>query len=277
MNVNRRKAYLSLFIGLVILLSSTSLLDDYADRYTSESIKHAAITYATARGINALVSMMQSSNVSAGIGVVSGSMTIGELLDPINDLIERFSGMMTLALASLAGQKVLLLIASNRLFLYLLAFFGLVALLLIWYGQAAQANVVFRCFLVLVFIRFSLGLAVAMNSGVDLLFLQQEIERNDQEIAAFQENLLGIDAEAKLDTDSMQQYSLEFWRKLDMAELNAKIGRSIENFINLVAIYFLKTAIFPLFFFYLMLYGIRQLWRLNFNFEPRPNKVVLPG
>ncbi|MFT5220852.1 MAG: hypothetical protein ACI9LO_000816 [Planctomycetota bacterium] len=277
MNVNRRKVYLSLFIGLAILLSSTSLLDDYADRYTSESIKHAAITYATARGINALVSMMQSSNVSAGIGIVSGSMTIGELLDPINDLIERFSGMMTLALASLAGQKVLLLIASNRLFLYLLAFFGLVSLLLIWYGQAIQVNVVFRCFLVLVFIRFSLGLAVAMNSGVDLLFLQQEIEKNDQEIAAFQENLLGIDTEAKLDADSMQEFSLAFWRKLDMAELNAKIGRSIENFINLVAIYFLKTAIFPLFFFYLMLYGIRQLWRLNFNFERQLDNATASG
>ena len=39
-------------------------------------------------------------------------MTIGEVLDPLNDMIERFSTVMTWVLASLAAQKVLLLLAS---------------------------------------------------------------------------------------------------------------------------------------------------------------------
>lgn len=75
------KALVAIFIVLMVALSSTRVLDDYVDEYTNASIKSAALTYATARGINALVSMMQSSEVEAGIGVVSGSMTIGELLD----------------------------------------------------------------------------------------------------------------------------------------------------------------------------------------------------
>ena len=117
MRINN-KALVSIFIVLLITLSSTRLLDDYVDDYTTESITNAALTYATARGINALVSMMQSSEVEAGIGIVSGSMTIGELLDPLNDMIERFSTIMTWVLASLATQKVLLLLASHELFLY---------------------------------------------------------------------------------------------------------------------------------------------------------------
>ena len=74
------KALVSILIVLLVALSSTRVLDDYVDDYTTESITNAAITYATARGINALVSMVQSSEVEAGIGVVSGSITVGELI-----------------------------------------------------------------------------------------------------------------------------------------------------------------------------------------------------
>ena len=120
---------------MLVAVSSGRLLDDYVDEYTTTSIKNAALTYATARGINALVSMMQSSEVEAGVGIVSGSITIGELLDPLNDMIERFSTVMTWVLASLAAQKVLLLLASHELFLYLVAVLGISALLLLFYGQ----------------------------------------------------------------------------------------------------------------------------------------------
>ena len=56
-----RKTIIAIFIVLLVVVSSSRLLDDYVDDYTNSSIKNAALTYATARGINALVSMMQSS------------------------------------------------------------------------------------------------------------------------------------------------------------------------------------------------------------------------
>ena len=89
------RALIAVFIVLMIALSSTRVLDDYVDDYTDSALTGAALTYATARGINALVSMMQSSEIEAGVGVVSGSITVGELLDPLNDMIERFSTVMT--------------------------------------------------------------------------------------------------------------------------------------------------------------------------------------
>ena len=248
-----------------MLLSSTRLLDDYVDDYTTDSIKNAALTYATARGINALVSMLQSSELEAGIGIVSGSMTIGELLDPLNDMIERFSTIMTWVLASLAAQKVLLLLASHDLFLYLVAVLGIILLLLLFYGHPAAQNLVFRCFLVVVFVRFALGLAVALNSGVDYLFLDQQLRSNDAEISNFQSNIIGIDGGDKFDTETIKQSTISFWQSLSLSELDNKISRGIENFINLVAIYLLKTILFPLGFFYGAIFIIRQLWRLNLN------------
>ncbi len=259
------KALVCIVIVLMVGLSSTRLLDDYADDYTTNSIKNAALTYATARGINALVSMMQSSEVQAGVGIVSGSMTIGELLDPINDMIERFSTVMTWVLASLAAQKVLLLLASHELFLYLVAVLGISALLLLFYGSPRAQSPVFRAFLVVVFIRFALGLAVVLNSGVDYLFLDRQLQVNDAEIENFQANIIGIEADEKFDTNSIRDSAIAFWQSLSLEELESKISAGIENFINLVAIYLLKTIVFPLAFFYIAFYFIKLLWRVELN------------
>ncbi len=263
-----RTPAVAIFIVLMVSLSSTRLLDDYVDDYTTDSIKNAALTYATARGINALVSIMQSSEIEAGVGIVSGSVTVGELLDPLNDMIERFSTVMTWVLASLAAQKVLLLLASHGLFLYLLAVFGVSALLLLFYGLPHWRSLVFRIFLVLVFVRFALGLAVTLNSGVDYLFLDRQFEASDHEIRNFQSNIIGIDTGAKLDTDDIRDSAIAFWRGLSLDEFNRKISRGIENFINLVAIYLLKTILFPLGFFYAAIFAIRQLWRIGFDPAP---------
>ncbi len=268
------KALISIFIVLLVALSSTRVLDDYVDDYTTESITNAAITYATARGINALVSLIQSSGVEAGIGVVSGSITIGELLDPLNDMIERFSTVMTWVLASLAAQKVLLLLASHELFLYLVAVLGLSTLLLLFYGPPRAQNLFFRLFLVVVFIRFALGLAVALNSGVDYLFIDQQRQVNDAEIRNFQSNIVNIDADSEFDTDSIRETTIAFWQSLSLGELNRRISRGIENFINLVAIYLLKSILFPLGFFYAAIFVIRKLWQIELNPARLPGPAI---
>jgi hypothetical protein len=50
-----------------------------------------------------------------------------------------------------------------------------------------------------------------------------------------------------------------------MEELNRKVTVGIEKFINLLAIYLLKTILFPLAFFYLTVYVIRKLWSVELN------------
>jgi hypothetical protein len=260
MRVNR-KALLSVAIVVLVGLSSTRALDDYVDDYTSEAITSAAISYASARGINALVSMLQSSEVEAGVGIVSGSMTIGEVLDPLNDMIERFSTVMTWVLASLAAQKVLLLLASHKLFLYLVAVLGVAALLLLYHGRSPMQGLVFRCFLVVVFLRFALGLAVALNSGVDYLFLDQQLQSHDREVENFQSSILSIEGDAG--SDDIRDSVIDFWRNLSFDELQRKISHGIESFINLIALYLLKTILLPLGFFYALVLVIRQLWRID--------------
>ena len=267
------RALISICIVLLVALSSTRVLDDYVDDYTTESITNAAITYATARGINALVSMMQSTEVEAGV-VISGSITIGELLDPLNDMIERFSTVMTWVLASLAAQKILLLFASHELFLYLVAVLGMSTLLLLFYGPPRAQNLFFKLFLVVVFVRFALGLAVALNSGVDYLFIDQQRQVNDGEIKNFKSSIISIETDEEFDTDSIKDSAIAFWKGLSIDELNRSISRGIENFINLVAIYLLRSILFPLSFFYVAIFIIRKLWQIELNPARLPGPAI---
>ena len=117
----------------------------------------------------------------------------------------------------------------------------------------------------MVFIRFALGLAVTLNSGVDYLFIDQQRQVNDSEIKNFQSNIMSIEADKEFDTDSIKDSTIAFWQGLSLDELNRKISRGIENFINLVAIYLLKSILFPLGFFYAAVFIIKQLWRIRLN------------
>ena len=210
--------------------------------------------------------MLQSSEIEAGVGIVSGSMTIGEVLDPLNDMVERFSTVMTWVLASLAAQKVLLLLASHKLFLYFVAVLGITALLLLYHGRSQARSLVLRCFLVVVFLRFALGFAVALNSAVDYMFLDQQLQSHDREIENFQSSIMRIDVDA--DSDDIRDSVIDFWRSLSLSDLQQKISHGIESFINLIAIYLLKTILLPLGFFYALLLVIRQLWRIDLRDPP---------
>ena len=90
-----RYLWLLLLIGLPIL-GWHGVLDDFSSQDINHSITNAGLIYGTARGINALVSVLQGTEVN----VLVMTFSIGEVLDPVNDLIERFSERQRLLRAS---------------------------------------------------------------------------------------------------------------------------------------------------------------------------------
>lgn len=81
-----------------------SPLDAQAERYLEETLTKTALTYAAARGVHAVVSVLQGMELHPPFVTVA----IGEALDPVRDLIERFSNLMLLASASLGAQRLLM-------------------------------------------------------------------------------------------------------------------------------------------------------------------------
>ena len=85
-------------LGLLgsVWVSYTHVGDDRLE----QAFSRALIGYAIARGLNGAISVAQGTEVAvqpAGIGL---NFAPGEILDPINDLVERFSWIMMLAASS---------------------------------------------------------------------------------------------------------------------------------------------------------------------------------
>ena len=204
---HKAKYQLTLLMVLLIALSWVGTLDEYSDNYIHNSIIQAGASYAIARGINGIVSSLQTSTVQVGVGV-SGSIAIGEVLDPINDLIERFSDVMAWALGSLALQKILLSISAHDVFKLLITFSGLMLVGAIFLRNRGAASLASRIFLLLLFVRFSLVLVVSLNSIADHYFLSKQISNGDEELSEFRANMIQLKnstEDSQIDRDAYEK------------------------------------------------------------------------
>lgn len=111
--------------------------------------------YAIARGLNAVISMAQGTELSIepmGVGV---TLTPGEILDPLNDLIEQVSTILLIASASLGIQKIVVGLGDVDVLRWILAGLSLLTLIIFSIkptGSRGQ-NVLFKVVLVLTLIR----------------------------------------------------------------------------------------------------------------------------
>ena len=179
-------------IMVLVFVSWQGKADDYSKTYINDSLQGAVVAYAGARTLNAGISVLQSTDVGVGFA----SITIGQSLDPINDLIEDFSSLLKWAIGSLLIQKILLNLISDLGFNLLVSGAGLWLIVdLIW---PSRFSIQVRKFVLsILVIRFALVAAVLCNSLVDQLYLERELTQNMSaitELSAFvndrQENYL---------------------------------------------------------------------------------------
>ena len=107
-----RKTVWSLVAILVVIVAFTGGLDRLSEQTAADSLTRALVTFAASRALNGAISVAQGTELAlepAGIGVV---LSVGQVLDPINDLVERFSTVMLVAASSIGLQNILLRITS---------------------------------------------------------------------------------------------------------------------------------------------------------------------
>lgn len=183
-----RLLWLIALVGLP-LLGWHGVLDYYSAKNIDASLYSAGAIYGTARGINALVSLLQGTELN----VPFLTFSIGEVLDPVNDLIERFSDVILLALGSLALQKILLTIVSARLFNILLSVIAACTAVSLLPGRSGLSRALLRTFLLIAFVRFSLGIVVLANGWIDAAFLDEGDQRRHAAMEKFQGELREVD------------------------------------------------------------------------------------
>jgi len=279
---------LSLVLLLVGTLSLTPVVDQRAATDYEQLFQRAFVTFALARTINGVISVLQGTEIAlqpAGVGV---TLTPGEILDPVNDLVERFSWIMMGATISLGVQNVLLDISAWWVIQALVS--GLAAWLLIrvWYpGQGAQLNRVLfrRVFPLLLFIRFAVPVMLIANDLLYQQFLEQRYEQSTEIVSDAGKELEQIQAEVKAETEQgdedtgvLDSITRAWSNTLEAMDLTGRLQRIrdraadvIEHLIQLSVVFVLQTAILPVAFLWLFTQVIKRFFRpLSFRRDSGP-------
>ena len=254
---SRDWAWLLAGFGAVIL-AWTGSLDSVSGDYVSTSLVDAGIIYGTARGINALVSVLQGTELDMWLV----TFAIGELLDPINDLIERFSLVMTVAVASLVIQQLLLLMVSHVTFSVALTSLGAATCGAFLIGSTRGARAFAGLFFLVAVIRFSLSLVVVANLWVDEVFLPDSTGAEHAVMQDFYTDLDSVSETLRGEAGKRSEVASQFER------LQGKFDAFVDGTLALLGSVLLKSVIIPVVFLYALVALARFGFRAAFGLPP---------
>lgn len=255
MTASARRAGLVLALAALLAAAWLAPLDAAATRQTEAGLKRALATFAAARALNAVISVAQGTEVAvepAGVGV---TFAPGQVLDPINDLIEQFSMLMLAASVSFGLQRALIGIGG-----YWAVSAALSAAAIVWawlrWRDARVPRWLARTLLVMLLVRFGVPLVAVGSETVFQLFLadqyaagQARIELTAEQIAAKAAPPAGPAPEETL-TQRLQRWWSSAAQGLDVAkrfdELKDAVSRTVEYIITLIVVFLLQTLVVPL-------------------------------
>ncbi|MEH6581238.1 MAG: hypothetical protein V7754_04825 [Halioglobus sp.] len=193
----------ALLLSLILLplIAWLGPLEKLSYAYLDETLTNAGLIYATARGINAVISVIQTTEIDAAVV----SVQVGQVLDPINDLVERFSAVMLAALGSLALQKIVLELVSDTTFTLLLTVLAACSVTSLLVGDRKFYPYLVRGFWVTVCLRFSLVLVVLANSWIDSAFLADVENERHEEMMLFAEDLNAAKSGSLVDEETLNE------------------------------------------------------------------------
>ncbi len=272
-----KKWLLSLTLLSSAVLSVTPFVDQRAAADYEQLFQRAFVTFALARTINGVISVVQGTEIAlqpAGVGV---TLTPGEILDPVNDLVERFSWIMLAATISLGIQNVLLEVSAWWLIQALFTALALWLLVRLWYpGQSTHAyrSVLKRAFLLLLFVRFAVPVMLIGNDLLYQQFLESRYQQSTEIVSEAGKALQQLSTEASReqienpDAGMLDSIARVWSNTVDAVDLSGRLRRMqeraaevIEHLIQLSVVFILQTGLMPIAFLWVFLQVFKRLFR----------------
>ena len=268
---------LSVALFLVAVLSVTPFMDQRAAADYEQLFQRAFVTFALARTINGVISVVQGTEIAlqpAGVGV---TLTPGEILDPVNDLVERFSWVMMGATISLGVQNVLLDISAWWVIQALVTLLAAWLLIRLWYpGQESEVTraLLKRVFLLVLFVRFAVPVMLIANDLLYQQFLEERYQQSTEIITEAGRELEQLSEDANVentgdDEAGMLSSITRAWSStVDSIDLSGRIQRMqsqaaqvIEHIVQLSVVFILQTALLPVAFLWFFAQVVKRLFR----------------
>lgn len=273
-----RKILLSVACLLAILAAGTGQLDTVGEEMAEKAFRRALVTFAVARTLNGVISVAQGTEVAiepAGVGV---NFSVGQILDPVNDLIERFSSVMLVATSALGLQNILLDVSKWWGISAFMLFSAMLLLVTLWSPAASRWKPWgLRLMLVAIAVRFAVPLIIIGTSLVFDTFLEQQhaaatqaLEATSAEISELSKEttpaLPGSELSLRDKIGSFLDDSLERINVTEKLErFRDRLSNASEHIINLIVIFVLQTIIIPILFLYLLVGAVKALGARTFR------------
>ena len=244
-----------------IALAWSGALDGLARERTEVAFERALVTYAVARTLNGVISVAQGTEVAVQPGGVGVVLTAGEILDPLNDLIEQFSWLVLLAASSLGVQLLLGEILATPGANAILTALGGAAIVLLWLrppGDRVRDGALRLAGAVLL-LRFAIAGAALCSTAIGQHYLAEreatsldylrttsaDIEsRRDAE--PIDPAAGALDRLEKLYSESREAIGDALDVRQRLAALQRRAEAAIGHVVNLIVVYAVETLLLPL-------------------------------
>jgi hypothetical protein len=254
---------------VLTLLAWSPKLDKPAMEYVDAGMKNALVSFATARALNAAISLVQGTQVSLSLGV-GVTVSIGEVLDPINDLVENFSELMLLAAIAFGIEKFLLMLGQYYLIKWILT-----ALVVAWVILTFSGNRQYRwlngLIVMLLLVRFAVPVATLGSDVIYAQFLDQQYQQNQQALDSASIKVKQVTPD-KLTQNSqadgcgvLNPSKCYDAAKGKLTELKEIVDKATEHIIQVIVVFLLQTLVLPLLMLFLIYLTLKQTL-------PRPTK-----
>ena len=271
-----RQVVLSICVAAIAACTWLVPLDAPAEQQVDAGMKRALTSFATARALNAVISVLEGTEFAAqpaGIGV---KFSIGQVLRPINDVVEQFAHLMLVASVAFGIEKILIKIGAHWL-----VSIALTMAAITWgylhLRRPPPPGWVARVLVVLLMARFAVPVAIL---GSDLLFehfMAADYASSQSMITETTEQLTTLaPAAAQAADDRSIWEKLKQWGtpNFDIKERLAKLGQSAEQaterMVKLMVIFVLQTLLLPV----LLLWVLWTVAKVAFEVRVRPARRV---
>jgi len=203
--------------------------------YLDETFEKAGTAFLIARALNATISVAQSFTITPFVG----ELTIGEILDPINDIIERFSWVMLVVTVSIGTQKLLMEIGVS-IDLTLIALSTLVLIWISFFIKTSKTKnflraAAYKLLIIMFLIRFAIPITGFLGSQISPVFLDDKREDAMQAISASKARISDIESTAFVTSP-----------KDSVAKLEEQSKNIVNQIITLITLFLLESILFPL-------------------------------
>ena len=259
---------------LAVLLCWVPAFQALANQFVDDGLKRSLVSFATARALHSAVSVLQGTELAVQPMGVGLTLTLGQALAPISDLVAQFADWMLWASVAFGMQKLLLSMGGSYGVTAMLTVVALVWLVLYLRQRAPQWLT--RLLVVLLFVRLVMPVTIISSEWLFDQFMASTYEENQVATAATARDLQKLDVNSAAPQPTNADKAGEatsppgiwsrIWQaasdtasgakqlvtnpgdtlKAKLSALQEQLEQQVQRLVTLIVVFALQTIVLPL-------------------------------